>query len=140
MRRILALCLPLVFLAACSSSTPDRAVDSPAAEKAAASNTDKCLDNPDLSRTWGECNVKQALYSQSAAFAKCRKADPEAKGIVNFELKVKADGHVKNAKAVNGEKNGKLVACLARAMKKLQFAATPKGKDATITVPYQLEP
>jgi hypothetical protein len=138
MRKILALCLPVVLLAACSSSTPDHESSAPISEKEAAAQTDSCLDNPDLSRSWGDCNVKHTVYLESAALAKCRKNAPHAKGSVVFELRVKGDGHVKNAKVVSGGGNGKLVACLQNVMKQLQFASPPKGKEATITVPYQL--
>ncbi len=138
MRKIFLLVLPLVLLAACSGSTPERANDASSEEKAAASETDDCLDNPELARTWGDCNVKHTLYSESAAFAKCRRIAPAAKGTVTFELRVKGDGRVRGAKALGGNKSPKLVACLTNVMKQLQFAPTPKGNDSTIQVPYQL--
>lgn len=140
MRKMFALVLPLVFLAACSSSTPERATDAPAEEKAAARETDECLDNPERARTWGDCNVKHALYAESAALAECRRTNPSARGSVDFELKIHGDGTVRNAKAVGRAQKTKLVACLTRVMKTLQFAPTPKGKSSKITIPYQLEP
>ncbi|MGZ3658232.1 MAG: hypothetical protein ACXVB9_17980 [Bdellovibrionota bacterium] len=127
-------------LSACSSSetTPERAAEAPdAGTKKAAAQTDQCLDNPDLSRAWGECNVKNTVFQASSQLEKCRAASPGAKGTVDFELHVKANGTVKSAKAKGG-KHGKHTACVARVLKKLKFASP--GKDATITVPYQLEP
>jgi TonB family protein len=140
MRRILA-CLPVLLLVACSSSepTPERAETAPPAEQQAAAKTDACLDNPDLARSWGECNVKQTVYLASDQLARCRSPKQHPKGTVNLELKVKADGHVRSARVVNG-RHGKITACVARVMKSLRFAPPPKGKEATITVPYQLEP
>ncbi len=140
MRLITPLFLPLLLFA-CAAPTPERATEAPAEEKHSAADTDRCLDNPELARTWGDCNVKHTVYLEADTFAKCRKTAPTAKGTVNFQLRVKADGSVRSAKALGEKGNkGKLVACLSRAMKKLQFAAPPKGKEPTITVPYLLEP
>ena len=128
----------VLLLAACSS-TPERAEHSAPEEKKAASQTDQCLDNPDLARSWGDCNVKQTVFLASTDLAACRKASPAAKGTLNLELRIKGDGFVKSAKAVSGPK-GKLSACVAKVMKKLRFAPPPNGKTAKINVPYQLEP
>jgi hypothetical protein len=137
--RAFAVLLPLFLLAACSSSPPapehaDSANDS---EQKAAARTDQCLDNPELAKSWGDCNVKNTVFSASAQLEKCRKAYPEAKGTVSFELHVLPDGHVKSAKALGGH-HGKHTTCVSRVFRKLQFA--PPAKDAVITVPYQLEP
>ena len=134
--------LPLfALITACSSNqpAPERSESAPPEEKHAASQTDQCLDNPELSRSWGECNVKHTVYLASDQLEKCRKANPSAKGTVNFDLRIKADGKVKSAKPEGG-KHGKHTACVAKVLRKLQFASPPKGKEATISVPYQLEP
>jgi hypothetical protein len=135
--RAIFFALPLILFAC--SSAPERASEAPAEEKHAAAQTDNCLDNPDLAKNWGECNVKHTVYMAADSFAKCRKAAPKAKGsVVYFDLAIKSDGTVKNAKAKGGA--GKLTKCLGGVMKKLQFAQPPAGKEVTITVPYQLEP
>jgi hypothetical protein len=132
--------LPLLALLSCSSS-PERVADSPAPEKMAAISTDKCLDNPELSRTWNDCNVKHILFSEAASLAACRKLAPRAKaGALNFELQVKKDGHVKYARANPRSKYPKLEGCIVRILKRLQFATPPLGKEPVIMVPYQLEP
>lgn len=136
------LLVPFLIFAACSSSpstTPERAESAAPEEKTAASQTDQCLDNPELAKSWGDCNVKSTVYLASGKLAKCRKASPDAKGTVSFEVRIRPDGTVKSAKALGG-KHGKHTACVARVLRKLRFAAPPKGKEAVITVPYQLEP
>ena len=139
--RALSLLLPLLFLAACSSSpaTPDNAGPAASSDQQAADKTDQCLDNPELARAWGDCNVKNTVFQASGLLAKCRKANPNATGTVSFELRIQPDGKVKSAKALGG-KHGKLTACVSRVFRKLQFAQPPQGAEATITVPYQLEP
>lgn len=135
--------LSALFLVACSSATPpptpERAADASAADQAAAAQTQQCLDNPELSKTWGDCNVKSTVYLASDELAKCRQASPAATGTVSFELRIKPDGSVRSAKALGG-KHGKHTACVARVFRKLRFAAPPQGKEARITVPYQLAP
>jgi hypothetical protein len=135
--------LPLVMvlaLTACSSST-ERAPEAPLTEEQAAEQTDQCLDNPELARSWGDCNVKHTLFLEADALAACRKNAPKAKsGVLQFELQVKADGKVRSAKAKSKSKFPKLEKCLVGVMKKLQFAAPPSGKEPVITVPYQLAP
>jgi hypothetical protein len=136
-----ALILLSLLLAGCSSSapapTPERADGAPSEEKKAASSTDACLDNPELAKSWGECNVKNTVFGAGPELEKCRKASPKAKGAVSFELHIAPNGSVKRAKAL-GAHHGKHTSCVAKVLQKLQFA--PPGKDATITVPYQLEP
>ena len=132
-----ALCLLAVFsLTACSSSEP-KLDETSSTEKAASAQTDKCLDNPDLAKEWGECNVKNTVFQASAKLEKCRMASPGAKGAVDYEVKVAKDGKVRSVKPLGG-KHGKHTICVSRVLRKLQFASP--GKDVTITVPYQLEP
>jgi hypothetical protein len=132
-----ALCALAVFaLAACSAHEPKLDEGSSSASQASA-QTDKCLDNPDLSKEWGECNVKNTVFLASAKLEKCRMASPGAKGTVDYEVKIMANGMVKNVKPLGG-KHGKHTICVSRVLRKMQFA--PPGKEATITVPYQLEP
>jgi hypothetical protein len=130
-----------VLLTACSSSapTPERAAGAPDEEQQAAAHTDACLDNPELARRWGDCNVKHTVYLASADLEKCRGKSPGANGTVSFELRVAGDGSVKSAKALGGAK-GKHTACVAKAFRKLRFAPPPRGKAVTITVPYQSVP
>jgi len=130
----------VLALSACSSST-ERASEAPLSEQEASVNTDACLDNPELSRSWGDCNVKHTLFLEADGLAACRKLAPKAKaGSLNFELQVKSDGKVRNAKARPKSKFPKLEACIVKVMKRLQFAAPPSGKEPVITVPFQLEP
>lgn len=132
--------LPLLALSACSS-TPERAEDAAPTEQQAADNTDKCLDNPELAKSWGDCNVKHVLFDEAGSLASCRKLAPKAKaGALNFELQVKKDGSVKYARAKPSSKYPKLEGCIVRVMKRLKFAAPPEGKEPVITVPYQLAP
>jgi outer membrane biosynthesis protein TonB len=132
--------LPFLALAACSSA-PERATEAPQTEQQAADNTDKCLDNPELARTWGDCNVKHVLFDESGSLSSCRKLAPKAKsGALTFELQVKKDGSVKYARAKPSSKYPKLEGCIVRVMKRLKFAAPPEGKEPMITVPYQLAP
>jgi hypothetical protein len=132
-----ALCLLAVLaLTACSSSEP-KLDEGSSTEKQAAVQTDKCLDNPDLSKEWGECNVKNTVFLASAKLEKCRMDSPGARGTVDYEVKIMANGKVKSVKPMGG-KHGKHTICVSRVLRKLQFAAP--GKEATITVPYQLEP
>lgn len=128
-----------VFLLASCSSTPQRAKGSPDEEKHAAKETDECLDNPELAKSWGDCNVKHTLYLAAGPFAECRERHPLARGTVSFELAVKGDGSVRNAKARDARQSPKLVRCLSGAMRKLRFAPPPGGREAKITVPYQLD-
>lgn len=137
MRRLLVCLLPMLLFA-CSSSNPERAAHGTAEEVRNAKNTDTCLDHPEMAAKWGECNVKSTLFNSSDAFAKCRKAGGKATGSVNFELSVRGDGTVKSAHAQANDQNPRLISCVRRAMKRLKFAPTPEGKDAKITVPYQL--
>jgi hypothetical protein len=141
MRAIILLAPLLLF--ACSGSTPppppERAADANAADQAAAAQTEQCLDNPELAKTWGDCNVKSTVYLASEQLGKCRVASPKAKGTVSFQLRIKPDGTVKSARALGG-KHGKHTSCVARVFRKLKFAPPPQGKEAPITVPYQLEP
>lgn len=139
MRHLLALSL-LVSFAACSSS-PDTAPDAPTEEQQAAIDTDVCLDNPDLARQWGECNVKHTLFLAGGDLAKCRRLAPKAKsGALNFQVQVKRDGSVGFAKASPKSRFSKLEACISKVMKKLKFARPPAGTEPVITVPYQLAP
>jgi len=138
--RIAYLLLPLLILSSCSSSS-DVESDASATEEQAANSTDKCLDNPELSRAWGDCNVKRTLFGEANALAACRKLAPKAKkGSLNFEVQVQKDGKVKNAVARPKSQYPKLEGCIVRVLKRLQFAAPPSGKEPVITVPYQLEP
>jgi hypothetical protein len=139
--RSFAFLLPFFFLVACSSSTPtpERAANGTPQEKQAAARTDQCLDNPELAKSWGDCNVKNTVYMASSQLEKCRKNSPGAHATVNFELHILPDGKVKSANLL-GAKHNKHTNCLARVFQKLQFAPPPNGYDATITVPYQLEP
>lgn len=137
MRILLA--IAALALTACSSSTPQRAETARPEEKHAAAQTDKCLDNPELAKAWGDCNVKSTVFQASADLEKCRAKAKNVKGSVDFELRIRANGSVKHARVVNG-RHGKLTNCVAKVFKKLQFAAPPQGKEATITVPFQLEP
>lgn len=136
MRHLLTV-FALVSLAACSSSTPDRATDAPKDQQEAAERTDHCLDNPELAKAWGDCNVKHTLFLESAALAKCRKSNLKAKGTVNFQLHIAKDGHVKSVKPLGG--SGKHTSCVTKVMRGLQFAAPPAGKEPVITIPYALE-
>jgi hypothetical protein len=133
-----ALALLAFLLTACSSNTaaPDRAASAPPAEQKAAASTDQCLDNPELARSWGDCNVKSTVYGAEADLAKCRALAHHPKGEVNFQLKIKADGSVRSAKVLNG-RHGKLTNCVAKVFKKLKFASP--GKDVAVTVPFELE-
>jgi hypothetical protein len=106
-------------------------------EKRAAAQTNQCLDKPERAKRWGECNVKQTLFLASAELEKCRNGNLNAKGTVSFELRIAADGSVKRAKALGG-RHGKHTSCVVKVFGTLHFA--PPGKEATITVPYQLEP
>lgn len=124
----------LAALAACSGSTPSG--ENATAEEQNAADTDRCLDNPELARTWGDCNVKHTLYLRSEELAKCRKLAPGQKGVAHLILEVRANGSVKSAKA-SGDGNAKLRGCLSRVMRKLRFAPPPNGK-ASIDIPYQL--
>lgn len=128
--------LAVFALSACSSSEP-KLDEGSSTEKQASAQTDKCLDNPLLAKEWGECNVKSTVFQASASLEKCRMANPGARGTVNYEVKILANGHVKSVKPLGGQ-HGKHTVCVSRVFRKLQFAAP--GKDATITVPYQLEP
>jgi hypothetical protein len=121
----------LFLFAACSSepSTPERADKASPEEQKAAAHTDECLDNPELAKSWGDCNVKSILYQASSKLEKCGKGA----GTVNFELRVKADGTVKSAKAL-GQK-GKHVSCLGHVLQGLKFARP--GNDVKITVPLE---
>ncbi len=133
--------LSLFALAACSSSTPERAENASDTEQVAAENTNNCLDNPELARTWGDCNVKHTLFDAAAPLAACRKLAPKAKaGNLNFELQVIKGGKVKYAKAKSKSNYPKLEACISKVLKGLKFAEPPTGKEPVITVPYQLEP
>lgn len=135
MRHLFLLAL-LATLTACSSS-PETVSEEASAEERSA-HTDECLDNPELAKTWGDCNVKKTLFLESDALAKCRKANPKAKGTVNFQLHVRKDGTVKSAKPVGG--GGKHTFCVVKVLKGLKFAPPPGGKEPVITIPYQLEP
>ncbi len=134
--RHLFLALLLGSLAACSSS--ERSPDEPMTAEEAAAHTDECLDHPELSKTWGDCNVKHTLFEKSAALSRCRKASPKAKGTVNFQLHVHSNGTVKSVKPLGG--SGKHTYCVVKVMKGLRFAPPPAGKEPVITIPYQLEP
>jgi hypothetical protein len=83
--------------------------------------------------------VKHSLYLEGDALARCRKSTPHAKGALSFELRVLPDGSVKTATAREA-RYPKLAGCLSHVMRKLRFAAPPRGREAVITVPYQLEP
>ena len=130
--RVLVLAFLLV---GCASTDSDKSTSAPPQDES--KKTDQCLDNPNLAKEWGECNVKYTVFRASDALGKCRKASPAAKGTVSYEVKIKADGHVKSVKRVTGP-NNKHTTCVWRVFRHLQFAAP--GKEATITVPYQLEP
>lgn len=135
MRHLFAAAL-LVTFAACSSSS--ETVPEGASPEERSAHTDECLDNPELSKTWGDCNVKHTLFQKSAELAKCRKANPKARGTVDFQLQLRPDGSVKTVKPLGGA--GQHTYCVVRVMKKLKFAPPPSGKAPTITIPYQLEP
>jgi len=126
----------LFAFSACSSSEP-KLEEASSPEKQAASKTDKCLDNPELAKAWGECNVKNTVFEASEKLEKCRRANPGATGTVNYEVKILSGGKVKSVKPMGGQ-HGKHTVCVSRVFRQLQFAAP--GKDATITIPYQLEP
>jgi hypothetical protein len=130
--------LAFILLASCSSSEPKLNSDSSASGQSQASKlTDSCLDNPELAKAWGECNVKSTVFQASEKLEKCRLANLDASTTVNYEIKILGNGKVKSVKPLGG-RHGKHTNCVSRVFRKLQFAAP--GKESIITVPYQIEP
>ncbi|HEY8278977.1 MAG TPA: hypothetical protein VIH99_05100 [Bdellovibrionota bacterium] len=134
---IFLLTLTFSLLVACSS-TPERASDAPAEEKHSASETDRCLDNPELAKGFGECNIKYTVFSSKDVLGSCHKLKGKGNGPYLVLLKLRKDGSVKSTRAGNAAAKSKLGACLQKEMKKLKFAAHPLGQEVDISIPYEL--
>lgn len=134
--RILSLSL-LLLLTACSTtpSGTEEELDAQAAEA-----TDQCLANPELAKTWGECNVKKTIFSRMSAIGDCQMKHVKSPGqeALMLKIRLKANGKVRDVKAEDGTaKNRGLEKCLSQEISKLQFAAPPKGVSPVIYFPFQ---
>lgn len=131
MKKILSAFLLCIF-ASCASSPPTE--EELAQEKAQATN--ECLSNPEMARTWGECNVKATIFSRKEEIAKCQAKHSKASQTMMLKISLQPSGKVKGVKAENGSaKNRRLENCLKQAMRNLQFAAPPSGATPTIMFP-----
>jgi hypothetical protein len=138
--------LALNLLSACSGARPETREEREtmaAKEEAAAlaEATDECLDNEKLWNSWGDCNVKKAVFDQKGALTSCQKKfsltqDPRDQIVMN--VRVKTDGSVQWVKAASGRpRNLELEGCLTRALQRAKFAPPPQGKSPVVQIPFQ---
>lgn len=126
--------IALLSLAACSS-TPS-AEDQ--AEKAAEA-TDECLANPEMAKSWGECNVKTTIFQRAGGIGQCQAKHGKAKGeTLMLKISLKKSGKVSKVWAEDGTaRNKPLESCLSKEISSLQFATPPKGVKPVIYFPFQ---
>jgi hypothetical protein len=128
--------LALLLLVSCSS-TPTIEEQ----EEKAAKSTDQCLANPQLAKTWGECNVKTTIFRRADAIGQCQakhgKSNPQTETLM-LKIRLRPNGKVRNVWAEDGSaKNKPLERCLSQEISRLRFAAPPKGVDPVIYFPFQ---
>lgn len=134
--------LLLLILAACSGTQDEILTDSEAEAEARA--TQECLENPELSREWGECNVKKTIYNRMPRIRNCYQKQASAKydfrGDLILKIRVFPSGKVREVKVEEGSlKNKMLSSCLVREISRLRFAKPPKGINPVIYFPFTLE-
>lgn len=129
----LALGLTLSF-AACSSSPSGPDIDE---TENAAPSTDECLAKPALAETWGECNVKKALFNRAEQIQSChQKSKMRAGGTLMLKITVRPNGRVRSVRPEEGgPRNKALEKCLGKALSDLRFARPPEGVKPVIYFP-----
>lgn len=136
-RRVLL--LSFLVLPACASVDLEKKHEEEAA--AAAEATDTCIANPALAQKWGECNVKSTIYNSRAAIGACQRrfAKEKASGAaLMLKIRIGAEGAVKDVTVDDSvhPANKRLESCLTREIRKLRFAAPPKGVKPIVYYPY----
>jgi hypothetical protein len=124
--------LSILILASCSAA-PVQDEETRAAEA-----TDQCLANPELSREWGECNVKKTLFDNKEAIAGCQQRFGKSGESIMLQIRLRPDGRVRSVEAEEGRpRNRNLERCLFREISKLRFAAPPAGVKPVVYFPLQ---
>ncbi len=139
--RLVPLLLLSFALAACSTTKDDILTDDQ--EEAQAAATEECLNNPELAKSWGECNIKRTIFQRLPKIRSCyekegKKADYH--GDLILKIRVRPTGFVRDVKVEEASlKNKMLSSCLVKEISKLQFAKPPKGINPVIFYPFSLD-
>lgn len=126
--------LAVAALSSCAGSSPEQQE----AERMAQA-TDECLANPELAKTWGDCNVKTTIYDRMDRIMRCQtEHGSKTRDSIEFELELNAKGLPRRVNALsNANKNVALENCLKKEMMKMKFATPPKGVKPVIQFPYR---
>lgn len=97
-----------------------------------------CLENPEMAKDWGECNVKKTIYDAKEKITSCTKSSKLNRETV-LKIKLHNNGRVKEVLLEDAlEKNKKISQCLHREISKLKFAPAPQGVKPIIMYPIEI--
>lgn len=127
--------IPVIALAICLSACAGK-TETEAEEPMVGAET--CLENPEMAKEWGECNVKKTIYDAKDKISSCTKTSKLNRETV-LKIKLHNNGRVKELLLEDSvEKNKKVAQCLHKEISKLRFAPAPQGVKPIIMYPIEI--